>query len=290
LNIYRNQYKREDIFICDHITHKNFNKSVSVYHVMIKKKCYPHGCVNFKYKCKFKRKCPKGFHKAGLKCENCKYLVEEKYVKIPKIIDEERYKEFCTEMEDFNLWLGKIKNRVIQFWGNVNSVKPFFEKIISSKNEKILHRGFIVSFEQGYINSDFWDDYCYLLLNKNQYRKIKPHPGDEIEFSARLKFTDGRIILQYPSKINFVSKTEGKLWENEDVLLAKSVGKTHISQPDKCFRCDQGILIEVTDRNLNKFYRQIYCLEGIENFEDCYYYALLKEEQDSKDEVKNERN
>ena len=281
MKIYHNQYKREDIFTCSHYTHKNFNKKVSVYHVLIDKKCYPSGCVEFIESCKLKSSCPKGYKKINYKCENCKFYHEEKIVNIPKPVDQNTYNDFQEELNEFSEWIQNKIARKIQFWGIINSVKPHLEKIIYPGQEIIIQKGYIVSFKEGYIDKDFLEDYSYLFLNEREFNNIQPMQEDEVEFKAKLYLNKGRIILRYPSNYQILNRKGRKKIDEFDMKAAKTAGKTVDIQLDKCFNCDKGILIDVSDKKINKNYRRIFCMKGISDPKECYYYALVQNDNES---------
>lgn len=276
MKIYKNQFKREDIFLCDHSSHKDFKKRVSVYHVLMNKQCYPYGCVEFKYKCKMKNKCPRSYKKVNEGCENCQFLIEEKISHIPQIPDKNKYVQFQEELEEFNRWIGKKNGKIIEFWGKINSIKPLFEKYIFNKKGKICHKGFIVSFTGGYIDKDFLDDYLYLILYKNKYNILKLSEGNELEFKARLSLNSGRIILKNPRNITISNKQYRDARKNEEISIPFISGRTFEIQLEKCFICKKGFLIDVIDEDLKKRYKRIFCSMGIAEPEDCYYFAKVQ--------------
>ena len=71
-----NQYKRTDVFRCNYESHAKFENKVSVYHVLKKKKCWPTGCLSFKWTCRLLnkgKKCIRGYDFMGKKCDGCSY-------------------------------------------------------------------------------------------------------------------------------------------------------------------------------------------------------------------------
>ncbi len=134
-----NQYKRQDVFRCSHKAHFRFEKSVSVYHVLKEKKCFPEGCIWFLWKCHLLNKgnsCPKGYQHVGRNCFSCKNYFEEKINYQPEILlNEEQHKRFKQELEEFEEWLNTSAGKWVEFSGEVFSVKPHFRRIRYGKKE-----------------------------------------------------------------------------------------------------------------------------------------------------------
>jgi hypothetical protein len=244
--------------------------------------------VEFLESCKLKSRCPKGFKKVNDRCENCKFYNEEKIVNIPRPVNQMHYEEFTEELEEFSEWIQKKISKKIQFWGSINSVKPHLEKKVYPGKEILLQRGYIVSFKSGYIDKDFLEDYTYLLLNDSEFKNIKPHPGDEIEFKGTLFINKGRVILTHPSNYLIMNRKKNESIEDFDISSANITGSTIDIQMDKCFNCEKGILIDVTDKKVNRTYRRIFCMKGIAEPKNCYHFALVQEEKKSNEDNKNE--
>ena len=121
-----NQYKRQDVFRCSHTAHFRFEKNVSVYHVLKEKECFPEGCIYFLWKCRLLNKgnsCPKKYRHVGRDCFSCKNYFDEKINHQPEIIlDEEAYKKFQLDLEEFEDWLEQNVGRWVEFSGIINSV------------------------------------------------------------------------------------------------------------------------------------------------------------------------
>ena len=105
----RNCYKREDVFVCRHDMHRGFDYRVSAHHVLREKNCYPHGCVDFLWKCKLLDKggtCPKGYRHVGNNCTECRHYDEEKIHRYPELlISAMEYRAYQRECRRFDDWL-----------------------------------------------------------------------------------------------------------------------------------------------------------------------------------------
>ncbi|MDH4223557.1 MAG: hypothetical protein OEV55_08470 [candidate division Zixibacteria bacterium] len=278
-----NQHKREDVFRCGHTSHFKFENSVSVYHVLKEKKCFPQGCIYFQWKCRVLNKgngCPKRYKHVGKSCFSCKYYYEEKLCYQPEVLlNEQGFKIFKRELEDYDVWLEELLTKRVTVGGVVNSIKPHLRKKIFHKKEKMSFLGFLVSFKSGYIDRVFFNDYFYLNLTPGTRKRHPLNSGDKIDFFARLKSDRGRIVFYHPEEIEITpQETETEPAHNSElnsseILVARKTGTEFDVQPEKCFACDRGILLDISEEDLKRkrFYRHLFCLEGIKNPESCLY-------------------
>lgn len=282
-----NQYKRQGVFRCSHQAHFRFEKSVSVYHVLKEKKCFPQGCIYFLWKCTLLNKgnsCPKKYQHVGRNCFSCKNYFEEKIIHQPEIIlDKEGYKKFESDLEEFEEWLEETVGRWVEFSGTINSVKPHFRKIRYGPEGVLNFPGFLISFKEGYLDRIFFKDHIFVTISRKTQQNFKFARGDKVEFKARLRTDRGRIVLERIRYVEFLHKEDGTCWSSSQALVAKNTGKEFDCQPEKCMMCENGCLLDVVEKT-NKsspIKRHLYCLMGIENPEECVYHLVKK--------IKNEK-
>ena len=278
-----NQHKREDVFRCAHQSHFKFEKNVSVHHVLQEKKCFPQGCVYFQWKCTLLNKgtgCPKKYKHVGKSCFSCKYYFEEKLNYQPEVLlSETEFKTFQRELEDYEHWLAGLLGKMVDLGGVVNSIVPHFIKNILYKKEQMSFLGFLLSFREGYIDRVFFQDYFYLNIPAKIYRDYHLFPGDKIDFRAKLKTDRGRIVFHSPKEIEITrnesveTSSNSFRWDPGEALVASKTGTEFDVQPEKCFACDKGILLDISeeDTRRKRNYRHLFCLQGIENPENCIY-------------------
>jgi len=278
-----NQHKREDVFRCGHKSHFKFEKNVSVHHVLQDKKCFPSGCVYFEWKCRLLNKghgCPKKYKHVGKSCFSCKEYFEEKLNYQPEVLllDAE-FKTFQRELEDYEQWLGDLLGKIVDVGGIVNSIIPHFRKNILYKKEQMSFLGFLLSFREGYIDRIFFHDYFYLNIPTRMHRDYQFLPGDKIDFRAKLKTDRGRIVFFSPKEIEITRDDSAEVssdsfgWNPGEILVASKTGTEFDVQPEKCFACDKGILLDISeeDAKMRRNYRHLFCLQGIGNPENCIY-------------------
>lgn len=278
-----NQHKREDVFRCGHSSHFKFQNNVSVYHVLKERRCFPQGCIYFQWKCQVLNKgngCPKKYKHVGKSCFSCKYYYEEKHCYQPEVLlSESEFVIFKRELEDYDHWLDQLLGKKVAVRGVINSIKPHLRKNILHKKEQMSFLGFLASFSSGYIDRIFFDDYFYLNLSPRTQERFSLSPSDKIDFWARLKTDRGRIVFYSPKEIEVVSKDlEEKLpddlkWDLSQILVARKTGTEFDVQPEKCFACDKGILLDISEEDSRgkRNYRHIFCLQGTKNPESCLY-------------------
>jgi hypothetical protein len=219
----------------------------------------------------------------GRDCFSCKNYFDEKIVYQPEIIlDEEEYKRFESDLEEFEEWLGQTVGKWVEFSGTVNSVKPHFRKIRYGAKETLNFPGFLISFKEGYLDRVFFQDHIFVTVSKKTQQNLKFAPSDEVECKARLRTDRGRIVLERIRYVDFLHKEEGTSWNLSQALVAKNTGKEIDCQPERCMMCDNGCLLDIverTDKN-SPVKRHLFCLMGVENPEECTYQLVKRMEKE----------
>ncbi len=290
----RNPYKRLDIFTCVHEAHRGFWNRISVYHILREKKCYPHGCIYFRWRCKLlnkRSKCHRGFTHVGRKCFGCKYFYEEKIHNYPELqIREEAYREFVKELEAFDDWLESVRGKDLEFSGVVDGVKPHFVQKVFPRKSTLSFRGYLLVFKEMFIGREHIQDYVYARISSDYYQRLKLGAGDRIEGFARVKLDQGRLVLHHLKGIQVYERGEPPIWNHEAVLIARETATQFPDQPEGCVQCPFGALVDVEylrDHHSHSR-RQLICLKGVQDYRDCYvkveYCGLDKEASDAPDE------
>jgi len=278
----KNPYKRTDVFACNFGSHGKFDNRVSVYHVMQVKKCYPHGCIFFKWFCALKNKgknCPRGFDHLGRLCEGCTQYHDEKEHYQPKIVlKAEEFEKFKAGLEDFEDWLMEVRNREVSFWCDVDSIKPLFRKEVAVDKGQIRLDGYLLIMRQGYVGSVSFDDVFYARISPHEQERLRLAPGDRFEAKGLLKLDQGRILLAKIWALNFDHRSGAETWSNTKALVAKQSATQFYRQPESCLHCPKGALVDVVEKSNGQMQmrRQLYCLEGIPDPHLCYVAAMEK--------------
>ncbi len=224
--------------------------------------------------------CPKKYKHVGKSCFSCKYYYEEKLCYQPEVLlPDKDFKIFQRELEDYDHWLDQLLGKKVAARGLISSIKPHFRKNILHKKEQISFLGFLTSFKSGYIDRVFFDDHFYLNLTPKIQRKHKIVPGGRIDFRAKLKTDRGRIVFYAPEEIEIIPKDpqenlpDNFKWDLGEILVAMKTGTEFDVQPEKCFACDKGILLDICEEDSRgkRNYRHIFCLQGTKNPENCLY-------------------
>ena len=268
----RNFYKQNDIFICKHDTHKHFSSKMSVYHILEEKKCYPDGCVYFRWKCKIlakKKKCHRNFSTVGKHCFSCTHFYEEKIHQFPQFkINEIEKNNFFEQYSEFGEWIDSLENKRVFCEGTINSILPDFT--VNKKNEKlnIGINGFLVTFNEGFIEDQHFEDSFYLHVDSMQQNKFNLRENDEIEFKAILKIIDGRLELFYAKHFNFYLRGKSKPLLRSDLLVSLNSAITFEIQHQKCKSCGFSVTPRIHNNNSGKN-RVLICSKGINDPEFC---------------------
>jgi len=272
----KNQYKRSDIFRCTHESHQGFGNVVSAYHVLKEKGCYPQGCIYFKWKCRKLERglpCPRSYEHVGRKCAHCADYYDEKIVKRPQLLlDEKEYQSFLKELRSFEIWLDDKKGRQVNCAGRLKTVKPRFIMNRYHDRTPVVFQGFLLEFEQGFINYTSFNDTFYALISTSQQSRYKLSAEDKLEFQAILRLDRGRLILDRLRSIEIEEKNGNEPWTIAEAKRALMFGKVIDYQYEKCLHCRHGFLIDVKESEFasNGFRRRkLLCLKGVSQPEYC---------------------
>jgi len=278
-----NQYKRLDVFTCNYESHSKFGNKVSVFHVLKERKCYPQGCVYFKWQCHLMQKgkrCTKGFNYTGKKCFGCGQYSDIKIHSQPSVkLSPEKYRQFTEELQLFEEWLFEIENQPLQFWGVIDVVKPHLQKTISANSQSLKLSGFTLIFREAYFDTTHYEDLCYWNISPDLQQKLRFAAGDEIELVASIQMDRGRILLRKARNIEINKRSGGKSWTLSDALVVKQTATFFSEQPAQCLSCAHGVLIDVQDESImeKKRHRELCCLEGVQEIELCTIHLAIEE-------------
>ena len=283
-NVYTNQYKRHDIFSCNHSAHHRFAGMVSTYYILEEKKCYPEGCINFIWRCRLLNKghaCPKKFTHVGRKCFSCKHYYEEKYMQQPKLlVSPEEFQTYLREKEDFDYWIEKNNGRLVAIDAEISAVKPDLSARIGRGRQSFHLDGWILVFDKVYVGYDLFDDTAFARISIKAQDKWQFSAGCKFEAKARFRFQRGRLIFNRLHDIEIVMPGDGDTPDPNRILVATQTATEFPVQPEKCLSCPEGVLVEKTldRREKNGPKRILVCLRGEKNPADCLYHLapLLK--------------
>lgn len=276
----KNLYKRADIFKCNFQTHSKFDNRISVYHVLREKKCYPQGCMFFKWHCKKLEKgerCPRGYDHVGRKCFGCKYYSDEKVHYQPQIVvDPSEFRQFEEELEEFEGWLLEVQGNEVSFYGQVESIKPRFAQNWEKLHSQVRLKGWLLKLTDGFIGTEKFEDPVYAHISPHQHQRFRIAPGDKFEVRVLLTVDRGRILLSRFRRLEFEQRSEKVTWTNGQALVARQTATLFNGQPSQCLACKYGALVDVEERAdvKTKLRRSMYCLKGISNPQDCYVSSL----------------
>jgi len=265
-------FKQNNIFVCKHDTHKHFSSKISVYHILEEKKCFPDGCVYFKWKCKVlakKKKCHRNFSTVGKHCFSCKYFYEEKIHQFPELVVEGKNKQdFFNDYNEYCDWISSIENKQVFCEGTVQSVVPDF--LINKKNGKpgLGLKGFLIIFQEGFIDNQHFEDTFYLHVDTMYQNKLRLRENDEIEFKAIVKEIDGKIELFSPRCFNFYLRGNSKPLLRSDLIVSLKTATTFNVQHEKCKKCGFSVIPKIQNNTSGKN-RILICCKGIQEPENC---------------------
>ncbi len=272
-----NQYKRQDVFRCAHETHVHFDNAVSVYHVLKTKKCYPEGCISYKWRCKKLHRgesCHRKYKHVGRTCFQCKYYYDIKVIKRPEItLSQAEFQQFQKDLKLFESWLMQHQGRLVAFSGKVNSVKPRYSLQAASHRAHVRYEGFMLNFLEGAVTTQYFHDFVYVSISSRLQSKYRFAKGDSVSFSGYFTLQQGSIVLQKIRSIELHDRGEPCFWTESRARVAQRTGAVLKYQSKTCYACDRGVLLAITSPNTSEkgLPRRMFCLEGIENPQECCY-------------------
>jgi hypothetical protein len=274
-----NPYKRLDVFRCSQEAHREFGGRVSVYHVLKEKGCYPQGCLYFVWHCMLMekgRRCIQGYQYVGKNCTGCTYYDEEKVHLQPELmLEEDAYARFLEVLEDFETWLDSVRFKRMPIAGRVQCVKPWFEKRVAHRESQIQLRGYLLVLKNAFIGIMSFEDTVYIRVSERLMQEYRFLPRMVLEMVGEVREDQGRIVVHHPKNIEIQKHGRGQAWTRERALVSVKTASHLKEQPEQCLACRWGALTDVFDRSAREEqrYRNLYCLKGVVNPEDCYVRA-----------------
>lgn len=274
----KNLYKQSEVFRCVHDVHLHFKSEMSPFHILMEKKCFPHGCIYFQWKCKLLAKqsrCFRNFTQVGKKCFNCRYFYEEKIHQYPEFLHQQvTPSEYLENFDDFNEWVQHLKARRPICEGKVSEVRPDFILKKHLNNYHLVLKGYLVRFQEGYIDNQFFQDKFYLSISTLTQNKLLIRKDDIVEFEAKLILDRGRFKFVKSGNFYFTQRGDPAFILKYDVIAQKTF-TMHPEQPGKCLNCQHGMLVDIENRDPGPK-RTVLCLQGIQEPKDCPIPALCK--------------
>lgn len=276
-----NQYKRPDVFRCNYESHGKFENKVSVYHVLKKKKCWPTGCISFKWKCDLMNKgkrCVRGYKYMGKKCGGCSHYSDDKIHNQPRMmLNETEAQKFREDLADFEDWLDDHLHKEELVLGTIKAVKPQFKRQINYSQESLSVTGYTLAFEDGYIGMTSFEDVFFARISAQMQTQQKFSVGDQIEFRATLFLDEGRLVFRKMRQIDFVEKSKEQAYSTSELLIEKQTATRFKTQHYKCLNCREGMLVDVEELKDGKIFkrRELICLKGMPEPELCIEPTLI---------------
>ncbi len=279
----RNPYKRTDVFRCRHESHARFGYRVSAYHVLRAKKCYPNGCVVYKWFCHRFAKgkpCVRGFSHVGRLCVGCTHYRDTRVHYQPEVVlSDSDFREFLDEVEEFEDWLAEHRYRRVDALGTVTLIRPLLRKIVEKNGARIVLAGYLVRLDEAFLGVTGLEDPVYLQVSAHQQRRYGFRIGDRVEFQAHVGLDRGRLLLRELSRVEFVERGEpaSARWD-EDVaaVVARLVATRIPDDAERCLSCPRAVLVDVEFHGepARGRRRELFCLEGVQDHLSCILPVL----------------
>lgn len=283
-NAKKNLYKQSHVFRCVHDAHRHFKSEMSPFYILSEKQCFPDGCVYFYWKCRLlakKKTCFRGFSHVGNKCFNCKYFYEDKQHQYPELIaGNENNSSFLDAFSDFEEWINNLQSKRVACEGKVAGISPDLSLKQQGNHRQISAHGFLVRFEEGFIDDMLFEDSFYLSLSAISQNKLLLRKGDNLEFEASLIIDRGRFKFIKSGRFQFYERGDEKPLRKNDVLVDLQTYTIQENQPGKCMDCTYGLLVDV-DNHKNGPSRATVCLQGIADYRYCTVAVRTSDSDDS---------
>ncbi len=271
---FSNPWKRVGVFACDHLAHQDFAGMVSPYHVLREKRCFPRGCIYFRWRCRRLEKgkpCKRKFRHVGRLCRGCREYDEEKVHQQPRLLlTPGQWLDYRRELEAFEAWFDETVGRRVEVTGEVAEVKPSFVREVDA-GTRVRYQGFLVVLAGAHLDWTRIDAPVYLKVSGSAQDRHAFRAGDRIECVATLGQDRGRIVLGRVGRVEVMERGQGRVWTAAEGLAAKHTASTFSCQPEACLRCPDGTLLDVFQDagGVVRHYRRLLCLEGLSSPELC---------------------
>jgi hypothetical protein len=271
----KNLLKSNGLFRCSHPAHKRFGYAVSAYHIVVRKNCFPGGCLEFLWKCHLLdkgKKCPRKYKHVGKACFSCKEFYDEKLTYTPKTeLHGKALSRFMEDLVEFRGWLETMRGKKIRFAGTIDSVKPHLKMIIENSGKRVYMDGYYMSFKGGYLDNDYFDDKIYLKINSGFLDRNNAAPGDKLEADAIFTEERGRIILKNPRNTEIEKNGNKGVVTPSRARVGRATGRIIEGSVTRCGECHYCSLIDIEDRSRMEavYYRRYYCLRGVSDSDNC---------------------
>jgi hypothetical protein len=275
----KNPLKRADVFRCRQEAHRRFGGAVSAWHVLREKKCWPAGCLYFVWHCVRLEKgmrCPRRFTVPGRLCGGCGHYVEEKlHFQPERLIGDADYEAFLEDLEAYDAWFEKAARGRPPVAGRIATVKPWFEKTVTSSGAPVRLRGYLLVLRGAFIGTESVDGPVFVRTPRSLMAAVGFAPRMRIELTGEVREDRGRIVVSHPKQVEALSRGWGWRWTDEKALVSVRTATLLESQPEQCLACPWGALADVTDRSGSeeKKYRNLFCLKSVADPEGCYVRA-----------------
>ncbi len=262
-----NAWKRRDVFACTHDAHEDFEGSVSPWHVLREKRCYPQGCLYFRWRCRRLEKgqaCKRKFTDVGRLCRGCREYEEEKVHQQPRLLlTPGQWLEFRRELEAFEDWVDRAVGREVEASGEIAGVKPAFVREVDA-GSRIRFRGFLVLLRDAYLGRTLFRSPVYLRVSRSAQERHALREGDVLDFRATVREDRGRVVLDRPRALEVLSRGSGQVWTFSAGLAVKHSATAFRRQPERCLLCPAGTLLDVHQETRDgvRHYRRLLCLDG----------------------------
>jgi len=170
-----------------------------------------------------------------------------------------------------------LQQRRTQCEGSVSSVQPNIKLIEDNGRSRLLLKGFLVRFNEGYLNDDFFADSFYLSVSALTQNKLHFRSGDKLEFEATLKLDRGRFKFIKSRKLYFFERGRDRAINRSEALTNLNIAKIQDGQPLKCKQCQHGLLVDC-DTKKNAPRRAMICTAGQKDFRGCTSFTKVDNE------------
>ena len=175
---------------------------------------------------------------------------------------------FLEAFEEFEEWVQELMAKRVPCESTVSAVIPELSLKYQGGKQQLRAYGFLIRFDEGFINNCLFEDPFYLSISSQTQNQLLIRKDDVIEFEANLNIDRGRFKFNRSGKFQFYQRGEEKALRNADVLAALKTYTIQENKPEKCLRCQHGILVDRESATPGPS-RATICLQGIADYRYC---------------------
>ncbi len=208
-------YLKSVIFNCQHPKFEANDSKVRYWHI-VKRKCFPQGCA----------------------------ISEGAPITPVLTVSQEEYRAFLDGFKVFQKWAHtRSKKLKTNFIGVIQRVIPRFEIALVESTLFHTFEGYALLYKECLIDNTFFEDYVYVLIDKETQDIMNFHDDDTVSGAGRFNIDErGIVTISSPAKLKTIIPGSSNNYWDVKALSQVSLRYVNYLQQDNCLRCQWALI------------------------------------------------